>query len=64
MRFLFVIALALAFPAIALADPPTVKPDRAGINRLLDEFIPAAVAQKNLARGWDLAAGTARTVVA
>ena len=62
MRFLLVTALALAFPAVALADPPTVKPDRAAINRLLDEFVPAAVAQRDLQRGWELSAGAARTV--
>src|SRR6266404_2027884 len=39
-----------------------VKPNRAAINRLLDEFIAAAVAQKDLQRGWELAAGAARTV--
>ena len=44
------------------AQPRTVKPDRAAINRLLDEFIPAAVAQKDLQRGWELSAGVARTV--
>src|SRR3954462_13960973 len=78
MRLLLALALALALPAAALAapppgkpappgtarlgDPPTVKPDRAGIDRLLDEFIPAAVAQKDLQRGWELSAGPARTV--
>jgi hypothetical protein len=62
MRLLLVLTLALAVPAAALADPPTVKPDRAAINRLLDEFIPAAVAQKDLRRGWELSGGAARTV--
>jgi hypothetical protein len=64
MRILLalVVALALALPASAAGDPKTVKPERAAINRLLDEFIPAAVAQKNLQRGWDLSAGVARTV--
>jgi hypothetical protein len=62
MRLLLVLALALALPAAALADPPTVKPDRAAIDRLLDEFVPAAVAQKDLQRGWELSAGAARTV--
>jgi len=62
MRFVLAIALALAVPGAALADPPTVKPDRAAIDRLLDEFVPAAVAQKNLQRGWELSAGAARTV--
>jgi hypothetical protein len=62
MRVLVAILLALALPAAAAAAPRTVKPDRAAINRLLDEFIPAAVAQKNLQRGWELSAGVSRTV--
>jgi hypothetical protein len=52
----------LALPATSFGEPRTVKPDRAAINRLLDEFIPAAVAQKDLQRGWELSAGVARTV--
>ena len=62
MRLLAAIVVALALPAAALAQPRTVKPDRAAIDRLLDEFIPAAVAQKDLQRGWELSAGVARTV--
>jgi len=62
MRLLIAILLALTLPAAAAAEPRTVKPDRAAIDRLLDEFIPAAVAQKNLQRGWELSAGSARTV--
>ena len=62
MRLLTAIVVALALPAAALAQPRTVKPDRAAIDRLLDEFIPAAVAQKDLQRGWELSAGVARTV--
>jgi opacity protein-like surface antigen len=64
MRLILALVLALALPAVAAAaaQPRTVKPDRAAINRLLDEFIPAAVAQKNLQRGWELSAGAARTV--
>jgi hypothetical protein len=62
MRLLLAVIAALALPGIAAADPKTVKPDRAAINRLLDEFIPAAVAQKDLQRGWELSAGVARTV--
>jgi hypothetical protein len=63
-RFLltFIVALVLPAAAVAAAQPRTAKPDRAAINRLLDEFIPAAVAQKNLQRGWELSAGAARTV--
>ena len=62
MRLLITVVLALVLPAVAAAQPRTVKPDRAAINRLLDAFIPAAVAQKNLQRGWELSAGVARTV--
>ena len=63
MRLALALLVALALPSLAAtAQPRTVKPDRAAINRLLDEFIPAAVAQKNLQRGWELAAGAARTV--
>jgi len=62
VRILLVALIALALPATALAEPKTVKPDRPAIDRLLDEFIPAAVAQKDLQRGWELSAGVARTV--
>jgi opacity protein-like surface antigen len=61
MRLLLALVLVLALPATAAAAR-TVKPDRPAINRLLDEFIPAAVEQKNLQRGWELSAGYARTV--
>jgi hypothetical protein len=61
VRLTLALLLALALPATA-AGARTVKPDRAAINRLLDEFIPAAVAQKNLQRGWELSGGYARTV--
>jgi hypothetical protein len=62
VRLLLTIAVVLALPAVATAAARTVKPDRPAINRLLDEFIPAAVAQKDLQRGWELSAGVARTV--
>ena len=64
MRLALTLFVALTLPtaAVAAAQPRTVKPDRAAINRLLDEFVPAAVARKNLQRGWDLSAGAARTV--
>jgi hypothetical protein len=63
MRLVLALVAALALPAVATAkEPRTVKPDRAAINRLLDEFIPAAVAQQDLQRGWELSAGAARTV--
>ena len=51
--------LALALPAQRSAEPRTVKPDRPAIDRLLDEFIPAVVEQKDLKRGWQLSAGVA-----
>lgn len=57
-----VLVLACAQPAFAASgEPRHVKPDRAAINALLDEFVPAAVAQKDLQRGWELSAGAART---
>jgi hypothetical protein len=59
-RVALVIIVLLAVPAAAHADPPQVKPDRAAIGRLLDEFVPDVVAQKNLKRGWGLVAGPAR----
>jgi hypothetical protein len=63
VRGVFALVIALMLPATTTAATPrTVKPDRAAINRLLDEFIPAAVAQQNLQRGWELSAGAARTV--
>lgn len=63
MRIVIVAVLGLLLPSGARGtEPRTVEPDRAAINRLLDEFIPAAVVQKDLQRGWELSAGTARTV--
>ena len=59
---LAVIVLALALAPSALGDPRTVKPDRPAINRLLDDFIPAVVEQKDLKHGWQLTAGVSRTV--
>jgi hypothetical protein len=60
---LVTLALVLALPAVAGAAEPHVRPaDRAAVDRLLDQFIPAAVAQKNLQLGWDLSAQYARTV--
>jgi hypothetical protein len=62
-RGLLVVLLALTLVPSALADSKRVKPaDRAAINRLLDEFIPAVVEQKNLKRGWDLVAGVEKAV--
>jgi hypothetical protein len=54
--------LALTLVPSALADPKQVKPDRPAINRLLDEFIPAVVEQKDLKRGWNMVGGVARVV--
>jgi hypothetical protein len=62
MRLVLALLLALVLPGTAAGAQRTVKPDRAAINKLLDEFIPAAVAQKDLQRGWELSAGVARTV--
>jgi hypothetical protein len=62
-----VLALPLAALVLGLAGaahaaaPKQVKPDRAAINALLDEFVPDVVAQKDLRRGWELVAGVART---
>lgn len=48
------LAAALAGRAAATPEPPTVKPDRAGVNALLDRFIPDVVAAKDLPAGWAL----------
>ncbi len=39
-----------------------MKPDRAAVTALLDEFIPDVVAQRDLKRGWQLVDGVAKTV--
>jgi hypothetical protein len=57
-----VVLLALTLVPSALADQKQVKPDRAAINRLLDEFVPAVVEQKDLKKGWNLVGGVARVV--
>lgn len=54
--------LALAVVPNAAADQKQVKPDRAAINRLLDQFIPAVVEKKDLKNGWNLVGGVARVV--
>ena len=56
------LALTVAPHALAANEPKHVKPDRAAITALLDEFIPAVVAQKDLKRGWQLVDGVAKTV--
>jgi len=62
MRVVALVILALALPAAAHAGTKVRPADRAAINHLLDQFIPAAVAQKDLQLGWDLSAQYARTV--
>jgi len=42
------------------AQPPTVPAPRADLDALLDRFIPAVIARKNLAAGWALVAPEAR----
>jgi len=42
--------------ARAYAVPPTVPAPRAEINALLDKFVPAVIARRNLAAGWALVA--------
>ncbi|HLM34565.1 MAG TPA: hypothetical protein VK278_02185 [Gaiellaceae bacterium] len=42
--------------ARAYAEPPTVPAPRTEINALLDRFIPAVIARKDLAAGWALVA--------
>ena len=61
-RLALVAALALALPGTALAQKQ-VKPDRAAINRLLDEFVPSVVAGKAPAKGRKLVAGYLSTSV-
>src|SRR3954454_4074457 len=56
------LALSVAPQALAAKEPKHVKPDRAAITALLDEFIPDVVAQKDLKRGWELVDGVAKTV--
>jgi hypothetical protein len=56
------LALTVVPQAQAANEPKHVKPDRAAITALLDEFIPAVVAQKDLERGWRLVDGVAKTV--
>ena len=56
-RVLLVLLVALVLPATAAAQQKQVKPDRAAIDRLLDEFIPNVVAGKNPSVGRKLVAG-------
>jgi hypothetical protein len=62
-RVFIVVLAALALAPSASADSTRVSPaDRAAINKLLDEFVPAVVEQKDLKRGWNLVAGVERVV--
>jgi hypothetical protein len=56
------LALVVTPQALAANEPKHVKPERAAITALLDEFIPDVVAQKDLKRGWQLVDGVAKTV--
>jgi hypothetical protein len=47
-------------PARVTKEPPTVPVPRAEINALLDKFVPAVIARKNLPAGWDLVTPAAR----
>jgi hypothetical protein len=47
-------------PAVVIKAPPAVRVPRAEINALLDKFVPAVIARKNLAAGWDLVTPAAR----
>jgi len=61
-RLLPIVLLVLLVPATALAaEQKQVKPDRAAVTALLDQFVPDVVAQKDLRHGWDLVAGDERT---
>jgi hypothetical protein len=51
---------AQAQPAAATGEPPTVPAPRAELTKLLDAFIPAVIARKDLAAGWDLVTADAR----
>jgi hypothetical protein len=51
---------ATSAPAQEYKEPPTVPVPRGQINALLDKFIPAVIARKNLAAGWGLVTPEAR----
>jgi hypothetical protein len=61
-RVALVVLLALTLVPDAFGAQKQVKPDRAAINRLLDEFVPAVVEKKDLQGGWNLVGGVARVV--
>ena len=61
-RIALIVLLALVLPGTALAQKQ-VKPDRAGINRLLDQFVPNVVAGKQPSLGKKLVAGYLTTSV-
>jgi hypothetical protein len=47
-------------PVQATGEPRTVKPPRKELNALLDAFVPAVIARRNLAAGWNLVTADAR----
>jgi hypothetical protein len=49
-----------AQPARMFGEPKTVPVPRKELNALLDAFIPAVIARRDLARGWDLVTSDAR----
>jgi hypothetical protein len=53
--------LVLLLPAQAPAASGVSPADRAAINKLLDQFVPAVVEGKDYALGWTLVAGSERT---
>jgi|SRR5689334_3421031 hypothetical protein len=62
-KALVAVLAALTLVPGAFADSTHVSPaDRAALNKLLDEFVPAVVEQKDLKRGWNLVAGVERVV--
>lgn len=47
-------------PVQATGEPRTVKPPRQELNALLDAFVPAVIARRDLTKGWDLVTPDAR----
>jgi hypothetical protein len=54
------VAKPAAQPARAYGEPKTVPAPRKELNALLDAFIPAVIARKDLAGGWNLVTADAR----
>ena len=59
---LVIVLVALVTVPSAFGGQQPVRPDRPAINRLLDEFIPAVVEQRDLKKGWQLVGGVERVV--